>query len=285
VKAALGKVWDEWQEFGDRMENVNRTALYKQLIAEGKTPLEAAFAARDMMDFSLQGSSTAVRFLTQIVPFMNARLQGLYKLGRSVKDNPARWATSRRRALASIALLLANKDDDDWKKREDWDRDSSGGSRSATRPTAFPSRSRSARSGTLAERSVELAISDEMTGKRFADRLKSMLGRRSPEPRPAILQADARPLREQGQLHRPADRDARHGEPLEVGAVDAVHLARGADPRARRGHHEPLAGADRPPDPQLLRLARHARDDDGRHDGAAVHGHPRSRPAGSATRS
>jgi hypothetical protein len=124
VKAALGKVWDEWQEFGDRMENVNRTALYKQLIAEGKTPLEAAFAARDMMDFSLQGSWTAVRFLTQIVPFMNARLQGLYKLGRACKDNPARWATSLGAvALASIALLLAYKDDDDWKKREDWDRD------------------------------------------------------------------------------------------------------------------------------------------------------------------
>jgi hypothetical protein len=37
--------------------------------------------ARDLLDFSMQGSWPAFRFFTQVVPFMNARIQGLYKLG------------------------------------------------------------------------------------------------------------------------------------------------------------------------------------------------------------
>jgi hypothetical protein len=48
--------WDWWQHTGDRAENVNRAALYKKLRAEGKSHLEASFAARDTMDFSMQGT-------------------------------------------------------------------------------------------------------------------------------------------------------------------------------------------------------------------------------------
>jgi hypothetical protein len=177
VKAALGKLWDEWQEFGDRMENVNRAALYEQLKKEGKSDIEAAFAARDMMDFSLQGSWVAIRFLSQIVPFQNARLQGMYKLGRAVAQNPARLGyVAGATALASIALLLAYEDDDDWKKREDWDRDTYWWFKIGDVAFRIPKPFEIGAIGTLAERSVELAISDEMTGKRFKERLQYMLG-------------------------------------------------------------------------------------------------------------
>ena len=75
--------------------------------------------ARDLMDFSMQGSFTSVRFLTQVVPFFNARIQGLYKLGRAAKEDPARFsAVIGGAALAGLGLLLAYSDDDDWKKRE-----------------------------------------------------------------------------------------------------------------------------------------------------------------------
>lgn len=176
VKAALGKLWDGYQEFGDRMENINRAALYKQLVDEGKSHLEASFAARDSMDFSLQGSWVAMRFLSQIVPFMNARAQGLYKLGRAGKQDPKRLAyVSGAVALASIALLLANADDDEWKKREDWDRDAFWWFRIGDTAFRIPKPFEIGAIGTLAERSVELMISDEMTGKRFAERMKQML--------------------------------------------------------------------------------------------------------------
>lgn len=177
AKAALGKLWDAWQEFGDKMENVNRTALYAQMKAEGKSDLEAAFAARDMLDFSLQGSWTAVRFLTQIVPFMNARLQGLYKLGRAGHENPARLGyVAGAVALASIALMLAYQDDEEWKKREDWDRDNFWWFKVGDVAFRIPKPFEIGAIGTLAERSVELMLSDEMTGKRFGQRLRAMVG-------------------------------------------------------------------------------------------------------------
>lgn len=176
VKAALGNLWDRWQEFGDRMENVNRAALYAKLKSEGKSDLEAAFAARDMLDFSLQGSWMAVRMLTQVVPFMNARLQGLYKMGRAAHQNPARLGyVAGAVSLASIALMLAYQDDDEWKRREDWDRDAFWWFRVGDTAYRIPKPFELGALGTLAERSVELMISDEMGGKRFAERMQSMV--------------------------------------------------------------------------------------------------------------
>ena len=63
-------------------EGAERQALYDQMRKKGMSHLEASFYARDMLDFSMQGSWPAFRFLTQVVPFLNARVQGLYKLGR-----------------------------------------------------------------------------------------------------------------------------------------------------------------------------------------------------------
>ena len=40
----------------------------------------------------IQAGASQFRFLTQVVPFMNARIQGLYKLGRAAKEDPARFA-------------------------------------------------------------------------------------------------------------------------------------------------------------------------------------------------
>lgn len=176
VKAALGKAWDAWQDFGDRMENVNRTALYQQLLDKGMTPREAAFQARDMMDFSLQGSWAAMRTLTAVVPFLNARAQGLYKLGRAAAENPRRMGYMVAAvSLASIVLMLAYEDDDDWKAREDWDRDAWWWFKIGETAFRIPKPFEVGAMGTIAERSLELMINDEMTGARFAERMKQMV--------------------------------------------------------------------------------------------------------------
>jgi hypothetical protein len=176
VKAMFIKAWDAWQDFGDRMENVNRTALYQQLLDKGMTPREAAFQARDMMDFSLQGSWAATRTLTAVVPFLNARMQGIYKLGRAAADNPKRMGYMVGAvALASITLMLAYQDDDDWKAREDWDRDAWWWFKIGDTAYRIPKPFEIGAMGTIAERSLELVISDEMTGARFGERMKQMV--------------------------------------------------------------------------------------------------------------
>ena len=182
---------DKWMALGDISESTNRMALYKQLIAQGVDPLLAAYQARDLMDFSMQGQWRAVRFLTQVVPFFNARLQGLYKLGRDGVAPTARvlfghgsatdkqiarrfGAVTGAVALASIALMLAYRDDDDWKKREDWDRDTYWWFKLGGTAFRIPKPFEVGAIGTVAERTAELFADDEMTGERFLGRLAHM---------------------------------------------------------------------------------------------------------------
>ena len=161
-------VWSAWAEVGNRGEEINRMALYKQLRAKNYSHLEASYLARDMMDFSSQGTFDSIRILTQIVPFMNARLQGLYKLGRAGAQDPARMAVVIGAAsLASLALLAAFGDDDDWKKREEWDRDTYWWFKFGGIAYRIPKPFEIGAAATLVERTAELIFDKEMTGKRF----------------------------------------------------------------------------------------------------------------------
>lgn len=192
ITSFLRKGLDKWLAVGDISESTNRMALYKQLIAKGEDPLLAAYQARDLMDFSMQGQWRAVRFLTQVVPFLNARLQGLYKLGRdgvvptakvlfgggnaSDKQIAKRFgAVTGAVAMASIALMAAYADDEDWKKREDWDRDTYWWFKVGGVAYRIPKPFEVGAIGTLAERTAEMFMVDEMTGDRFLSRLGHMM--------------------------------------------------------------------------------------------------------------
>lgn len=163
---------DAYNELGDRTEQVNRAALYEQLLAKGMTHAEAAYWARDLMDFSMGGKWTAIRTLTQVVPFMNARLQGLYKLGRAGKQDYRRLGTVLAAvSLASLGLLLAAKgDDDDWKDwqaRTEEDRNNYWWFKVGGHAFRIPKPFEIGAVGTIAERGFELMSDDEMTPKRF----------------------------------------------------------------------------------------------------------------------
>ena len=165
-----------YNELGNRSEEITRAALYKQLIDKGVDHAQAALMARDLMDFSLQGSYTAVRFLTQVVPFMNARMQGLYKLGRAANEDPKRFAAVlAATALFSIALMAAYSDDDDWKKREDFDRDNFWWFKIGGVALRIPKPFEVGAIATLAERGIEYFTSPEMTGERLTARTLSLI--------------------------------------------------------------------------------------------------------------
>lgn len=122
---AMRRAFDWYQETGDRAETINRAAIYQQARNAGRSHLEASYAARDLMDFTAGGTFSAVRLLSQVVPFFNARLQGMYKLGRGAAADPARFAVvSGAVAMASALLYLGMKDDDDYKQLPDWARNS-----------------------------------------------------------------------------------------------------------------------------------------------------------------
>ncbi|WP_289241789.1 LPD38 domain-containing protein [Delftia sp.] len=176
LKGQMRSLWEVYEEFGDRTENVNRTALYERLRAKGLSHAEASFQARDLMDFSMSGKWETVRFLAQTVPFLNARLQALYKLGRAAGEDPRRFAAMAGAvSLASLGLLAAYADDDDWKKREDFDRDNFWWFKIGDKAFRIPKPFEVGAIGTVAERTAELMMSEEMTGKRFGQRISDMV--------------------------------------------------------------------------------------------------------------
>ncbi len=216
MTAFTKKLWHSYQELGDLSENLNRAALYQKLRDEGKSHLEASFEARDLMDFGLSGAWAGVRALNQILPFFNARLQGLYKLGRGYNDDPRRMGTVIGAvALASVALLLVYKDDDDFKKRTDSDRNNYWWFKVGDTAFRIPKPFEIGAAGSAIEHLTALMVDPENTNaKRFANQLGDIInGQLAMNPIPQVF----RPL-----IDVYANKDAFTGRPIENMAMQRL---------------------------------------------------------------
>ncbi|MCP4569084.1 MAG: hypothetical protein GY841_16035 [FCB group bacterium] len=112
-----------WERIGEASENAARVGLYSKRLKEGVGHGDAAFEARDLLDFQMKGTSGVVQFITATVPFTNARMQGLYRLGRATKEDPKSVGLKTAYLMgASLALWAMFSDDDRYKELENWDR-------------------------------------------------------------------------------------------------------------------------------------------------------------------
>ncbi|MEX2963909.1 LPD38 domain-containing protein, partial [Microbulbifer sp. TYP-18] len=133
--AKIQNVWQKYRELGDKLENANRLATYKAALKAGKSKAQAAFEAKDLMDYSLRGNWAAMNVLTDVVPFLNARLQGLSKLVRAADlkgegHKPWTWRADplvvkavAKIAMFSAVLALLNGDDERYQALPDWEKD------------------------------------------------------------------------------------------------------------------------------------------------------------------
>jgi hypothetical protein len=241
IKAGLMKAWSAYTDLGNKSESANRMALYKQMRDKGMSHLEASFHARDLMDFSMQGSFPALRMVTQVVPFLNARLQGLYKLGRdgiiptsrviynSTTGKPID-ADDKLKAqqfsivtgavmMASMMLYLAFKDDEEFKKREEWDRDNFWWFRLPGMDSAVrvPKPFEIGAFGTMAERLLEQMIDQGAEGKQFEESIKRMLSDTfAMNPTPQLI----KPM-----IDLYANKDSFTGAPIETAGMERLSKA------------------------------------------------------------
>lgn len=192
AKAWFGKYQDKYDEVSDAMENANRIALYNKMRSNGATHLEAAYAARDLQDFSLQGNWATIRYASQVLPYFNARLQGLYKIGRDGID-PVRSVmfgnptdSERQKAAkfgvvlgavtaVELALYLSQMDDDDWKKREEWDKDAFYWFKVGDVAVRIPKPFELGAIGTAIGRATEQFVDSGVEGKVFSQRMLALL--------------------------------------------------------------------------------------------------------------
>lgn len=124
VMDKLGSGLEKYRHLSEAAENANRLATYEAAIKFGKGKAQAAFESRDLMDFSMMGASKIMINLSDMLPFFNARMQGLSKLGRAIKEDPT--SVLKRGGMitaASLALLALNWDDKRYEELPDWDKD------------------------------------------------------------------------------------------------------------------------------------------------------------------
>lgn len=238
VKKGLTVLWEKYKDWGNKSESANRMALYNQLREKGYDHLQASFYARDLLDFSMQGAWPAFRLAAQTIPFLNARVQGLYKLGRdgvvptsrvlyntlTGKEIDASDAQKARSfsyttgavALASMLLYLAFKDDEEYQKREQWDRDNFWWIRLPNMDFAvrIPKPFEIGAFGTMAERVLEQIVDKNAEGKAFGDSMFRMLTDTfAMNPIPQVI----RPL-----MDIYANKDSFTGAPIESAGMERL---------------------------------------------------------------
>jgi hypothetical protein len=138
------KLIDFWLEVGSAFEYGTRLAEFKASVKEGKSLQEAAFRGREVStDFAMRGAGDFIRNFIATVPFLNARMQGLYRLEREFYETKGQQTPSRKLpglpggefagqllvrgmvglTLPSLALWWINQDDDRYNALPDWIRD------------------------------------------------------------------------------------------------------------------------------------------------------------------
>jgi len=85
-----------------------RTAIYEDALKKGLSERQAQFRALEAQNFSRRGLSPSVQYLSTLVPFFNAQIQGLDALYRSFRgDMPFSEKLEIRKKIAIRGTLLA----------------------------------------------------------------------------------------------------------------------------------------------------------------------------------
>ncbi|WP_323948798.1 LPD38 domain-containing protein [Aeromonas caviae] len=177
AKGVVANVWEKYNRYGEAFENANREAVYAAAIKAGKSHAQAAFESKDLMDFSMMGAARFIQGASMVLPFFNARLQGLGKLSRELRYNPREIAKRAGMITAmSLGLLAANWDDERYEELPDWDKDANWhffvGDQHFRIPKPFEI---GVMFGTIPERIVR-AMGDKDTGAQFGKAVARAIG-------------------------------------------------------------------------------------------------------------
>jgi len=129
----ISKFWDMLEKGSYASDMATRVEVYKRVLADTGNEAEAWHQALEILNFSRRGNSQFIRVLSAIVPFLNARIQGLDVLYRSGFGQAAMVNKEEmRKAFWIRSLILLGltgmywamvHDDDEYKKLTNEERD------------------------------------------------------------------------------------------------------------------------------------------------------------------
>jgi hypothetical protein len=127
------KLWDMLEQGSNASDMATRAEIYKRVLAETGNEAEALFQASEVMNFSRKGNFAVMQALTALVPFMNARIQGmdvLYRSGFGEAANANKERMQKAFIVRSLSILAVSAmywamvhDDDEYKKLTKEERD------------------------------------------------------------------------------------------------------------------------------------------------------------------
>jgi len=127
----LQNLKQQMERVGESTEMGERVVIYERMIQDGYSPREAAFQAMNLINYGRRGAGGGilggliVHALVPSIPFLNARIQGLYRLVESQDASPE----AKRRAwmgimtrgmmltMASMLMYSTAMDEDDWENQ------------------------------------------------------------------------------------------------------------------------------------------------------------------------
>jgi hypothetical protein len=140
-RGKIKKVWDRLEQFSTAADLAVRAAIYEQTIAETKSDAMpdgdqrlALYRAKEYINFKRAGANPTVRTMRHMIPFMNAYIQGMDVLTRTMQGKGVSLAEKRQAQmlffgtglkLAALNMLytLLVGDDDDYNGLEEYERD------------------------------------------------------------------------------------------------------------------------------------------------------------------
>jgi uncharacterized small protein (DUF1192 family) len=140
-RGAFKRGWDKLEKFSLAADLAVRAAIYEQTINETRSPEMpegdrrlALYRAKEYINFKHGGNSTVVGTLRHMVPFLNAYIQGMDVLYRTMRGKGVSLedkrtaqklflATGLKIAAMSTLYAMLVGDDDDYKGLEGYERD------------------------------------------------------------------------------------------------------------------------------------------------------------------
>ena len=116
---------DQVNRVGETTELATREAIYRKLIENGVSKADAAYEALNLINFNRKGNpqsaaAQTLSILLPLVPFLNARIQGLYRTGAALGGTESNWKSTALKGATlmgmSLSLYAIMSQNDDWDK-------------------------------------------------------------------------------------------------------------------------------------------------------------------------
>jgi hypothetical protein len=129
----LRAMWDGLDKASTAADLSTRAAVFERVLEETGNEAEAIYQAMEVINFSRKGSSPIIQIFAAIIPFLNARIQGLdllYRAGFGRLASSTAVAQQKAFMLRSLALLGTTamyyalvQDEEEWQRADQETRD------------------------------------------------------------------------------------------------------------------------------------------------------------------